>query len=100
MKSQKNDIPLVSIIVPCFNQAEFLNETLQSVLSQTISDWECIIINDGSKDNSEEIALPWVDKDKRFKYLKQENRGVCAARNKGISEANGKYILPLDGDNL
>lgn len=90
--------PLVSIIIPCYNQAKYLEETLQSVLDQEYYNWECIIINDGSPDNTEEIALKWVSKDNRFKYIKIENGGVSNARNCGIRNSSGKYILPLDAD--
>lgn len=92
-------IPLVSIIVPCFNQAQYLDQALQSVLSQTYSNWECVIVNDGSPDNIEEVAKNWLEKDKRFKYLFQENKGLSNARNLGISQSSGEYILPLDADN-
>jgi glycosyltransferase involved in cell wall biosynthesis len=89
---------LISIIVPCFNQAQYLDECLQSVLNQTNQNWECIIVNDGSPDNTEEIALEWCKKDPRFTYLKKENGGPSSARNAGIDIANGKYLLPLDSD--
>ena len=90
--------PLISIIVPCYNQAQYLDECLQSVLDQTYENWECIIVNDGSPDNTEEVAKKWVEKDARFNYYKKENGGVSAARNFGIDKALGKWILPLDGD--
>ncbi len=64
--------PLISVIVPCYNQAEYLDECLHSILYQTYQNWECIIVNDGSPDNTEEIALKWVDKDIRFRYIKKE----------------------------
>jgi glycosyltransferase involved in cell wall biosynthesis len=89
---------MLSIIVPCYNQAQYLSETLQSVLDQSFTDWECIIVNDGSPDNTEEIAKQWCEKDRRFKYLRKENGGVSAARNAGISMAQGEWILPLDAD--
>ncbi|MGL6039433.1 MAG: glycosyltransferase family 2 protein, partial [Soonwooa sp.] len=57
---------LISIIVPCYNQSQYLDECLQSVLDQTYQNWECIIVNDGSKDDTEEIALKWIVKDNRF----------------------------------
>ena len=91
----KNEI---SIIVPCYNQAEYMDECLQSVLEQTYVDWECIMVNDGSSDNTEEIALRWQNKDSRFIYLKKENGGLSNARNYGIRKATGKFILPLDCD--
>lgn len=89
---------LVSIIVPCYNQAQYLDEALQSVLNQTYLYWECIIVNDGSPDNSEEIAKEWVKKDLRFKYIYQDNAGLSAARNAGIAICKGELILPLDSD--
>lgn len=91
-------MPLISIIVPCYNQSQYLDECLQSVLHQTFTDWECIIVNDGSPDNTEEVAAKWVEKDARFHYYKKENGGVASARNFGIEKATGEWILPLDGD--
>lgn len=88
----------ISVIVPCYNQAQFLPETLQSVLDQTYSNWECIIVNDGSTDNTEQVALEWSEKDKRFTYLYKDNGGLSSARNTGIEQAQGKWILPLDSD--
>lgn len=88
----------ISIIVPCYNQAQFLDEALQSVLEQTYTNWECIIVNDGSLDNTEEIAQKWVNKDFRFRYLYKENGGLSSARNFGILQAEGEFILPLDAD--
>ena len=90
--------PSISIIVPCYNQAQYLDECLQSVLDQTYQDWECIIVDDGSPDNTEEIAKNWTQKDSRFIYFKKENGGVSSARNFGIEKAKGEWILPLDGD--
>lgn len=93
-----NTSPIISIIVPCYNQAEYLPETLETVLLQEYADWECIIVNDGSPDNTEEVALEWCQKDDRFKYLKKDNGGLSDARNFGIKHSVGKYILPLDSD--
>lgn len=90
--------PLVSIIVPCYNQAQYLEEALQSVLKQTYTHWECIIVNDGSPDNTEEIGNKWVAKDSRFVYLKKENGGLSSARNLGLENAHGDYIQFLDSD--
>lgn len=88
----------VSIIVPCYKQADYLSETLDSVLAQTYSNWECIIVNDGSPDNTEEIANHYLEKDNRFKYVFQTNKGLASARNVGIENSVGEYILPLDSD--
>lgn len=89
---------LVSIIVPCYNQAQYLPETLQSVLDQTYTNWECIIVNDGSPDETESVAQEWCKKDGRFVYLKKENGGLSSARNAGLKIAKGDYIQFLDSD--
>lgn len=93
-------MPKVSVIVPCYNQGEYLADALESVLYQTFTDWECIIVNDGSSDNTEEVANKFCELDKRFKYISQTNQGVSAARNNGIKASSGTYILPLDGDDV
>ncbi|ASK31548.1 glycosyl transferase family 2 [Chryseobacterium sp. T16E-39] len=90
--------PKISIIVPCYNQAQYLDECLQSVLDQTYQNWECIIVNDGSPDNTEEVVEKWIQKDLRFQYLYKENGGLSSARNAGIEIAKGTWILPLDAD--
>lgn len=91
---------LVSIIVPCYNQAQYLDEALQSVLDQTYTNWECIIVNDGSPDHTSAVAKRWCDKDSRFHYLYQENQGLSSARNLGLEKAKGDYIQFLDSDDL
>jgi len=92
------DNSLISVIVPCYNQAIYLPDALQSVLDQNYPHWECIIVNDGSPDNTEEVAKRWMEKDSRFKYFHKENSGVCDTRNFGVKQAKGNYIIPLDGD--
>ena len=89
---------LISVIIPCYNQAIYLPEALQSILNQTYTNWECIIINDGSPDQTEHVAKEWVLKNSRFKYFFKTNGGLSSARNCGISKAKGKYILTLDAD--
>jgi glycosyltransferase involved in cell wall biosynthesis len=91
---------LISVIVPCYNQAQFLDQTLQSVLNQTYSNWECIIVNDGSPDNTAEIAQNWLKKDARFVYVDKKNGGLSSARNKGLELAKGDFIQFLDADDL
>lgn len=91
---------LVSIIVPCYNQAQYLDEALQSIYNQTYTNWECIIVNDGSLDHTEKIASKWVTKDTRFFYLKKDNGGLSSARNLGLDSAKGDYIQFLDADDV
>lgn len=95
MKNEK-----VSIIIPCYNQANYLPEALDSVFAQTYANWECIIINDGSSDNTDIVAQHYLMQDNRFKYIKQSNKGPAAARNAGIEYSCGEFILPLDADDL
>ena len=92
--------PKVSVIVPCYNQAQFLAETLDSVLAQTHKNWECIIVNDGSTDNTETVAKEYCDRDKRFVYHKKENGGLSSARNAGLNIAQGDYVQFLDSDDI
>jgi glycosyltransferase involved in cell wall biosynthesis len=91
---------LISIIVPCYNQAQYLNACLQSVMEQSYVNWECIIVNDGSPDNTAEVAEIWTKKDNRFKYIHKKNGGLSSARNAGINEAKGQFIQLLDSDDL
>lgn len=92
--------PIVSIIIPCFNQGIYVNHTLKSVHDQIFDDFECIIINDGSSDNSQEIIDFWVKLDSRFVSINTSNNGVSSARNLGLQNANGKFIQFLDADDL
>ncbi len=86
-----------SIIIPCYNQGHFIDEAVKSVLAQSYSDFEIIIINDGSTDESTNLLLRSYNKPKT-KVINTKNQGLAAARNNGIAEATGKYILPLDAD--
>ena len=88
---------LVSVIIPCFNQARFLKDAIRSVLAQTHSEVEIIVVNDGSTDDTETVALEFLA-DPRCKYVYQENHGLPAARNRGISESRGVYLNFLDAD--
>lgn len=91
---------LVSIITPIYNGERFVAQTIESVLAQTYTDWEMIIINDGSKDNSEKIVRQYTEQDSRIKLYSQPNGGSAAARNNGIRRAKGRYIALLDADDL
>jgi len=89
---------MVSIIVPCYNYGHLLAEALESILEQDYNDWECIVVNDGSKDSTEAIAREYCRRDNRIKYYSKENGGHSSARNFGIRLSAGDYILPLDAD--
>ena len=91
---------LVSIITPCYNGAKYISETIASVLAQTYGQWEMIIVDDGSKDNSAEIVRGYGEKDPRITLVQQPNGGSAAARNNGIRRAKGQYIALLDADDL
>lgn len=92
---------LVSIIVPAYNAAKYIEETINSALQSSYSPIEIIIVNDGSIDNTREEVLTLREKHpETIKYIEQSNSGVAVARNIAIQCANGKYILPLDADDL
>lgn len=89
---------LVSIIVPVYNLQDYIHETLDSILLQTYQNWECIVMNDGSTDNTEAIAKSYSEKDGRIKVYSQPNGGPSKARNNAIRLSHGEFILPLDAD--
>lgn len=88
----------VSVIVPCYNYGRFLRECLESVRLQTFRDWECIIADNGSTDNTAEVAKEFSAIDERFIYLYTEQKGVSHARNMAVAKSRGEHILPLDAD--
>lgn len=90
----------VSIIIPCYKQAVFLPQALDSVLAQTMGKLECIVVNDGSPDNTRDVVARYIQHDSRVRYVEQNNRGLSAARNRGLAEARGRYIQFLDADDL
>jgi glycosyltransferase involved in cell wall biosynthesis len=90
---------MVSVIIPTYNYASFIGQTLRSLQLQSYPDFECLIIDNGSTDNTAEVVKPFL-RDQRFKYIKQENKGVSAARIAGLKAAGGEYILFLDADDL
>lgn len=95
-----NKTPLVSIIVPIYNQSKYLSNCLESILSQTYKNLEIILINDGSTDNSEKICKKYCKKDSRFTVYKKPNGGLSDARNFGIKKARGEYLSFIDGDDI
>lgn len=88
----------VSVIVPVYNSEGFLEKLILSVLSQTYENWELILVDDGSPDNSGRICDEYVKSDERIYVIHQENKGCCEARNVGIKRATGEYIMFADGD--
>ena len=90
---------LVSIIMPTFNSSKTIFDSINSVQSQTYQNWEMIIIDDGSTDNTKDIITPFLS-DYRIKYLRQLNSGPSIARNNGINKAKGKYLAFLDSDDI
>ena len=95
-------MPRVSVIIPCHNRADLLAETLDSLIAQTYPDWEAIVADDGSQDNSLELAQKYAAKDNRIRAcLRQgEKQGACVCRNQGLSMAAGEYVVFLDSDDL
>lgn len=93
-----NQVPLVSIIVPVYNAEKYLNRCVDSILSQTMTDFELLLIDDGSKDDSGRICDEYSEKDARIKVFHKPNCGVSSARNLGIDQAKGKYIIFIDSD--
>ncbi|MDJ0732735.1 MAG: glycosyltransferase family 2 protein [Nostocaceae cyanobacterium] len=90
--------PFVSIIVNCFNQGHYLKRSVKSVLSQKFSDIECLIVDDGSTDNTRQVAESLMVEDSRVKYFYKDNGGLPAARNFGVQQAKGEWIEFLDAD--
>jgi len=91
---------LVSVIIPCYNQAQYLPDALESILAQSYRNWECIIINDGSTDNTEIVGHEWEKKDPRFCLITKSNGGLSSARNTGLAHMTGSYIQFLDADDV
>lgn len=89
---------MISIIIPIYNAALYLDKCLDSIQLQDTTEWECILINDGSTDNSADICNLWALKDSRFKFVNQINQGVSVARNTGLDYAKGEWIAFVDAD--
>lgn len=88
-------MPKVSVIIPTYNRAALISRALDSVLTQTFKDFDIVVIDDGSVDNTKEVIKPYLD---RIRYIYQTNGGISAARNRGIQESTGQYIAFLDSD--
>jgi hypothetical protein len=98
--TQRSDVPTVSVVIPCYEQAEYLPEAVASVVDQTFTDWELIIVDDGSPDETALVASGLIAKypDNRIRVHRQANAGLASARNAGIGSTKGRYVLPLDAD--
>src|SRR3712207_4601210 len=92
--TEPTEKPLVSIVIPCYNQAHFLGEAIESVLAQTYPHFEVVVVDDGSTDNTEAVAARYPG----VRCIRQENQGLAAARNTGIRRSNGSYLVFLDAD--
>ena len=90
----------ISVLMPVYNSEKFLLETVQAVINQSYINWELILVDDGSTDNSKEICTKLMNDDKRIKYIFQENLGVSHTRNVALENAQGKYIIFVDSDDL
>ncbi len=97
------DNPLISIIIPTYNRAYVIGETLDSVLAQTYSNWECIVVDDGSNDNTEEIIKSYSEKDNRIQFYQRpisKKKGASTCRNYGLEKYKGEFVQYLDSDDL
>lgn len=97
MKREEMMVP-ISIIIPVYNVREWLDECLQSVVNQTFTDFEVILVNDGSTDGSDVKCREWIDKDRRIRMISKDNEGPSKARNAGMAQAAGEYLVFLDAD--
>ena len=91
---------MISVIVPVYNVEKYLEECLDSIKNQTFNDIEVILVNDGSTDNSKEICERYCSQDPRFHLINQENKGQSIARNRGVAESKGEFIVFIDSDDI
>ena len=96
-----NRMATVDVIIPSFNAAKYLPTAIESVISQTFDDWQILLVDDGSTDNTAEVVVPFLDRlGSKIKYIRQENRGVSAARNTGIIASTAEFLALLDADDV
>lgn len=98
MEKTKNINPLISVIIPCYNIEKYISKTIDSILNQKFNNFEIILVDDGSIDNTGKILDEYLKKDNRIRVIHKKNEGVAIARNTGLLESNGEYIYFLDGD--
>lgn len=97
----QHDNPTISIIMPLYNSGAYLNEATQSIVAQTFTDWELIIVNDSSTDNGPDIAQDWTTKDNRIRLINNTRaKGLAGAINSGLAASRGRYIARADGDDI
>lgn len=97
----RQNLPTVSVVIPCFGQAEYLPDAVASVARQTFTEWEIVIVDDGSPDNTAEVAGHLIEEHgPKVRLIRQANSGLAGARNAGVLAARGRYILPLDADDM
>ena len=89
---------MISIIMPCYNYGRFLGDSLDGIIAQQFEDWECILVDDGSTDDTADVGRSYMKMDDRIRYIYQPNAGVCAARNTGFKAVRGSFIQFLDSD--
>ena len=93
--------PTVSVVIPLYNKEKWIERTLSSVLNQSFTDWEVIIVDDGSTDRSVEVVEEFIQKNPgKWVLIKNHNAGQCRTRNAGIAKANGEYVAFLDADDI
>ena len=98
---EKMNLPRVSVLMPAYNSEKYLGEAIDSILNQTFTDFEFIIINDGSKDNTAKIVEEYAKKDKRIRFIdNKKNQGIVGVLNEGIDLCRGKYIARMDSDDI
>ncbi len=92
--------PTISIVIPCYRQAQYLTDALDSVLAQGFEDWECLVVDDGSPDDTAQVVTRFIKDhgESRIRLITKSNGGLASARNAGAAESRGRYILPLDAD--
>ena len=91
---------MISVIIPTYNYARFIGETLECLRAQTYQNWECSIVDDGSTDDTAEVVPDFIKRDSRFKFVRQRNAKQAAAKNNGLQNSTGEYIQFLDADDL
>src|SRR5215211_4578336 len=92
--------PLVSVITPTYNYGALIGETLDSLRRQTLTDWECVVVDDGSTDDTAEVVARFAEGEPRVSYVRQANARQAAAKNNGLARARGAYVQFLDADDL